>query len=97
MANKEARKWIEVGAAWKKEGKKGLAFSMDPDKLQEWRESAEPNDKGKLTLFVFKNEDKQKDSHPDYRMVGPVPENSAPASKPKAKVSPKEDDDDLPF
>jgi hypothetical protein len=97
MPDKEKREWIEVGVAWKKDGAKGLMFSIEPDKLNDFVSRAETNDKGRLALFMYRNEDKQNDRAPDYRLVGPVPMGSDALKDKVSGHKNKDDDDDLPF
>jgi uncharacterized protein (DUF736 family) len=84
-------KYAYVGAAWKKNGKNGtfLSFSIDTNKLAECAK----DDKGRVSATLFKNDNKENPSQPDYNLVVNT-EFEAGSGGSKKKT---EEVEDLPF
>lgn len=91
----EENKQTEVGALWKKEGRKGAFFggNLDFSKMtkEQWEEFVKTK---KLQVVVFNNEFKQNERHPDVRVYiskpkdAQAPTASAPAAKKKPVAAP---------
>lgn len=76
----------KVGALWKKEGKKGTFLSGEIE-----------IGKGKVHILVFKNQDKESDNQPDYRIMLAEDDDEPRRGKPERQEKFQASDEEVPF
>ena len=78
-----------IGGAWLKEknGKKFMSISLDAEKLQ--------STEGKINMLMYKNDYKEKDNQPDYKLFQIQEEQQQPRQEPEQQV--EDINSEIPF
>lgn len=102
MADEQRRKFENHGGAYIKKSKKGntyLSVGVLKAELEQAQTVTGRDGKERVYISLFKNTNKQQDSHPDYNVLVQKPRDnsgdSAPAPKPTAQ--PASDTEEMPF